>query len=84
VILKSAETVGLNGANFPSQGFKKSLQNAAFCNLDAKNRLFTGQNSMVSSPPNRLRPVVVGFQAILNNEDGQAWRRKQQPRRPLH
>src|SRR3974390_3220978 len=48
-----------------------------------KNRLFTGQNSIVSSPPNRLRPDFVGFQAILNNEEGQAWRRKQQPQPPL-
>src|SRR5262249_37922433 len=83
VIQKSAEMVGLNGATFPSQGFKKSCKIRPFAMSMQKNRLFTGQNSVVSSPPNRLRPDVVSFQAILNNEEGQAWRRKQQPQRPL-
>ena len=55
VIQKSAETVGLNGATFPSQGFKKSLQNTAFCDVDAKKQAVYRAKQHSQLPPESFK-----------------------------
>src|ERR1700747_365985 len=51
------------------------LSGGGFCDVDAKNRLFTGQIGIVSLTPNRLRPDTPWVpKPLIIIEEGQTWR----------
>src|SRR6266478_2401284 len=83
VRVKAAERWDLKAPPFQVKDVANPLVYRGFLQCRCKKRPICRPNSVVSVPPNRLRPATSKvLEAIVNIEEGQTWRRKQLVRRP--